>query len=411
MDMSKKKGILQSEKNMSCLLHDHPECLSWKNIFLSGKNGLLANKGLKNVLPFSIIFGVFLFVFILSVSVVAGFDCCDSGFSQVVPVCINNTGGSTLTYYPLSYNLSYYFDMQPDFDDIRFINVFDTEEPYWIENKLDGEWCLVWFNATYIKGGGWSNDTSYLYYGNPSASSVSDGNATFEFFDDFEGASVDTDKWTDCGGITVLGSEANLTSFTEYTEGLRSISNFSRPATVEGRVVTSDAANCWSTLWIKDTDATQWYTNFIQGIWIFDNNIHEDGTFRGTHEGSVSSDVYSTYKQIVSDTDVDAYQNDLRFYGGSYDSGDDEFKVAFTGYSNPTTYKVDWVFVRKYASPEPSAVLGVEEDCDCVDSLVSCDVERVSKNEESFEVGAVVGAAMGALICFAFVSGYLGRRK
>ena len=35
----------------------------------------------------------------------------------------------------------------------------------------------------------------YLYTGNPSATSASDADAVFEFFDDFEGTAVDSDKW------------------------------------------------------------------------------------------------------------------------------------------------------------------------------------------------------------------------
>ena len=34
-----------------------------------------------------------------------------------------------------------------------------------------------------------------MYYGNPSATDESNGDAVFEFFDDFEGTSLDTSKW------------------------------------------------------------------------------------------------------------------------------------------------------------------------------------------------------------------------
>jgi Domain of unknown function (DUF2341). len=34
-----------------------------------------------------------------------------------------------------------------------------------------------------------------MYYGNPNAQSASDGDATFLFFDDFLGTSLDLDKW------------------------------------------------------------------------------------------------------------------------------------------------------------------------------------------------------------------------
>jgi len=45
----------------------------------------------------------------------------------------------------------------------------------------------------------------YLYYGNGTAPSLSDGDATFLFFDDFPGTALDTSKWTvvSSNGISV----------------------------------------------------------------------------------------------------------------------------------------------------------------------------------------------------------------
>ena len=50
----------------------------------------------------------------------------------------------------------------------------------------------------------------YLHYGNPYASSLSDGAATFLFFDHFVGTAVNTTRWTKSGDVTVAGSVATL---------------------------------------------------------------------------------------------------------------------------------------------------------------------------------------------------------
>jgi len=114
------------------------------------------------------------------------------------PIHINNTGGSEQTYYQVSLNITYDSDMNNDFSDIRVKNETSGEfVPYWIENKVDGSWCKIWFNATHIPANSWCNDTYYLYYGDASASDESNGDATFLFFDDMETeiGYIDTDMY------------------------------------------------------------------------------------------------------------------------------------------------------------------------------------------------------------------------
>ena len=72
-----------------------------------------------------------------------------------------------------------------DGSDIRFKDG-DRNLPYWIE-KWDsrGKEAIVWVKVPELPAR--SEKTVYMYYGNPNASSESDGAAVFEFFDDFEG--------------------------------------------------------------------------------------------------------------------------------------------------------------------------------------------------------------------------------
>jgi len=118
-----------------------------------------------------------------------------AAFTKKAPIHIDNTGGGAQTYYQVVLNITYDSDMNNDFSDIRVKNETSGEfVPYWIENKVNGSWCKLWFNASYIPASSWCNDTYYLYYGDPSASSESDGDATFEFFDDFEGCKLNAQK-------------------------------------------------------------------------------------------------------------------------------------------------------------------------------------------------------------------------
>ncbi|HDM36826.1 MAG TPA: DUF2341 domain-containing protein [Candidatus Syntrophoarchaeum butanivorans] len=91
-----------------------------------------------------------------------------------------------------------------NFDDIRFVLDDTTELAYWIEDNTTDP-IKVWVNVT-------DNGTVYLYYGNPTAASASDGDATFLFFDDFDGSDIDTTKWNVTGTATVSGGEVTIGS-------------------------------------------------------------------------------------------------------------------------------------------------------------------------------------------------------
>jgi len=88
--------------------------------------------------------------------------------------------------------------MQSDFDDLRFTRYDDvngTEDPlpHWIEEKNHWIRANVWIKVTEIHP---ERDTTLLvYYGNPVVLNESDGDATFLFFDDFFGTSLDRTKW------------------------------------------------------------------------------------------------------------------------------------------------------------------------------------------------------------------------
>ncbi len=70
---------------------------------------------------------------------------------------------------------------QSDFDDIRFISYSDntTQLSYWLKNFTTNTQATFWLNNSF-------NDTYiWMYYGNKHASTTSNGDVTFYFFDDF----------------------------------------------------------------------------------------------------------------------------------------------------------------------------------------------------------------------------------
>jgi len=117
-------------------------------------------------------------------------------------VSIANSGGTTLTGYQLNVVLGAGFDFtkaQSNGGDVRFTASDGvTLLPYWIESwNAAGSSASLWVRVPSIPAAG---ATVYLYYGNSSTTSTSNGNTTFDFFDDFRSGSVDTTKWTVGGG-------------------------------------------------------------------------------------------------------------------------------------------------------------------------------------------------------------------
>jgi len=97
-------------------------------------------------------------------------------------------GTWTLEKYQSTGCGAYGFAHAYDWRDLRFVDTNNTDLNYWLENDKK-----VWVKVPTLPGN--SDSEIYMYYGNPSASSASDGEAVFEFFDDFEDGVIDTSKW------------------------------------------------------------------------------------------------------------------------------------------------------------------------------------------------------------------------
>ena len=103
-----------------------------------------------------------------------------------------------------------------DFSDLRFTDNYGTTKlNYWIQEKVDGDYAIVWIKVT----DDLSTDTTiFVYYGNESASSESDGDGVFLLFDDFDDGIFDTDKWIVSGTYTESGGLLTLAAGGAYIQ-------------------------------------------------------------------------------------------------------------------------------------------------------------------------------------------------
>jgi len=303
------------------------------------------------------------------------------------PIHINNIGGSEQTYYQVLLNVSYDSDMQTDFDDLR-VKYYDGDEwvfiPYWIEDKVDGEWCKLWFNATYIPANSWFNDSYRLYYGDNLANSESNGTTTFQFFDDFEGTSLDTEKWSE-QSVSTSVSDSILHAYpTANYGGLRSVDpvDLSDWRMLETKIKMSTDSDQQNGVGFFDrTDATSWYQHpsvfirqYAQGV----NDIKCYLEIEGDHYVETLKDGidenWHRYKIKAKESAHPSYWFDSDTLTISHNVEADTYYIwvpkAYTTHSTDEWTECDWIFVRKCTEPNPSAQLG-EKQSVCTSPTIS----------------------------------------
>jgi PKD repeat protein len=94
----------------------------------------------------------------------------------------------------------------PDFSDLRFTTDTGTPISYWIESRNVTS-AIVWVKVPSIPTTG---TQLYVYYGNGSVLSESNGDLTFPMFDDFQ--TLNTTRWIAAGSVSTSTSQASLTS-------------------------------------------------------------------------------------------------------------------------------------------------------------------------------------------------------
>jgi len=282
-------------------------------------------------------------------SVTATYEMCAlPGWQHRKEVIIDNTGYSgTLTDYQVEVYVPYFSGMKGDFSDIRFTDSDKvTLLSYWIQEYAYKSYAIVWVKVPSIPAR--STKAIYLYYGNPSAISQSNGDATFIFFDDFNDGWIDTNKWTsisaatESGGV-FRGDGGNARSWA------RTKRTFSAPFEVRFKMrgtVNSDfdsGIKIGNLYFISDRGTGN---PAISTGWVYPSGSAGDVVSWHVYRAAVLS-----RSQEFRDLTANKYATKSYSYstGYLYLVGDSDSS------SRDTLY--DWIFVRKHISPDPTVTI------------------------------------------------------
>jgi uncharacterized repeat protein (TIGR01451 family) len=320
----------------------------------------------------------------------------DPAWHYRTPIIISS--GSLISYYHVLITLDIADEMDsfifahtlPDGSDIRFTDSSGKNLlSYWIES-WDNQKAYVWVLVSSILPHPYHQEI-YLYYGNPNATSISNGASTFDFFDDFTQFSMNV-----CGlNINQQNSDLNLKNLVikDGVLGLDSLVQADPWCVISG---TPSVSNSYITLPMGTG---------IKTFNTFNNNIAMG--FQAKYNSAVGNKDEVGFINGTSgpQTVIGDYPNDQKLYlinstndmtvplGGSWHNLDHTYEIRWipgnssalidhlnsytnavqvpigplpiTLYNNSTssgnTLDLHWVYVRKYQSPEPTYELDQEQ--------------------------------------------------
>ncbi len=253
-----------------------------------------------------------------------------------------------------------------DYGDIRFTDSDGTTLlNYWQE--ADGKF---WVKVPSIPAN--STKTIYVYYGNPNATSASNGDATFDFFDDFEGTSINTSKWTIQAGNWIvhdgvleqtITNQANLNIYAGFSHSDVIIETKQRTL--------STGISDYSGINARDQGDGRRYlfnwhsqTGTTNGVAI---DIHRktssdadnsNWALLGSTAVSFSTSQWHKLKAILAGTQLTIVLDDTCQASASDSTYSSGTRIGFRSEGNN---QWDYIFARKYTSPEPTTSVGTEE--------------------------------------------------
>ena len=267
-----------------------------------------------------------------------------------------------------------------DYGDIRFTDSDgSTLLNYWQE--ADGRF---WVKVPSIPAS--STKTIYVYYGNPSANSLSNGDNTFDFFDDFDDGVIDTNKWvrvdtgtgtiSETGGYLQISNPGGTAHTIERTTRTFTVGAVGFYVEYDFYIVSQSNVNSGTQINSNSGAGTTAYRLYHFHDIGTTEDFYIDTNADGTYEKFANYVVLSTgtwYKKafikVTTSINQVGIAGSTYTYTSSFFPSGTAFYFMLGGWSpsynagtGGYTLRYDNVKIRKYTSPEPLANIGNEEN-------------------------------------------------
>jgi hypothetical protein len=239
--------------------------------------------------------------------------------------------------------------------DIRFTDASGKELDYWMESwDRTAKSGMVWVKVSSIPADG--DARIRMYYGNPAAKSSSKGDETFEFFDDFDGVSLDLKKWKVDIRERYSISDGKLT-----LEGPVLIGNtnaFMPPRIFEAKL-TLPRNEGWPGAWVYFGAKTP--THDVDNAMAIGSQGPTHTVIMNSQDTESDFDIYVdaseqiyTIKWNADEVNFQRSYSTVATFTSSIPTV--PLNIHFIKFedSNRDKLAVDWARVRKYISPEPT---------------------------------------------------------
>ena len=277
---------------------------------------------------------------------------------------VQENSGKTLVDFQVLVELSgtnFPLEAKPDGVDIRFADENGKELTHWIEEwDYSSNKAIIWVKVPRIPANG--ETRLLMYYNNPSAIEVNNGEATFNFFDDFDGTEIDESKWhINYGKPSVSDSVLSLNGDCIVSEKVEA---FGYDYIFESFSKVSDTGNLPRSLLRSTNDY-----NILDA-----NDRFEFGSWENTDEmllvtlndeifhSNTNNERFPTSFEVLGMTRSSEKIETFRQYDPKItvtkNIPNDQLYLQLYSWGGEIHY-IDWVRVRKYTSPEPTIIIEI----------------------------------------------------
>jgi hypothetical protein len=256
-----------------------------------------------------------------------------------------------------------------DFGDVRFTESDGTTLlDYWVEEKTDSNEAIFWVEVADDLSS--EDHAIYVYYGKDDATSISSGQNTFLFFDDFLGSAWDTSAWQTVGSPSTSVSDSKIVvSRNSYSgswsaHGLKTKTFSVDEARIMTRAKTSSTHASNTAGYACSQFTSKGARNgfgFSGGNIIVEVDGRDEGASFTTAypQAYLTNAFYTLYLYRWGTSYAKEYVNGVYKSQVTSNVRDGSRNVAvwieeWGSFSGTRDVTVDWVAVAKYADPEPS---------------------------------------------------------